>query len=44
MAGLRTADPNTARIAELRQEWKSATPERQAEIQAQVAELQGGAA
>ena len=35
-------DPNTARIAELRAEWKSATPERQAEIQAQVAELTGG--
>lgn len=28
----------------LRQEWKTATPERRAEIEARVAELQGGAA
>ena len=32
------------RLADLREEWKSADPERQAEIQAEVARLQGGAA
>jgi hypothetical protein len=37
-------DPNAARIAELRAEWDSATEERQAEIRAEVAALQGGAA
>lgn len=36
-------DVNAARIAELRAEWKSATPERQAEIQAEVTALRGGA-
>ena len=33
-------NPNAARIAELRNEWKSADPERQAEIQAEVQTLQ----
>jgi hypothetical protein len=33
-------DPNAARIAELRAEWEGATEERQAEIRAEVAELQ----
>jgi hypothetical protein len=37
-------NPNAARIAELRAEWEAATPERRAEIQAEVAKLQGGAA
>ena len=37
-------DPNAALIAELRAEWKTADPERQAEIQAEVARLQDGAA
>jgi hypothetical protein len=36
-------NPNAARIAELRAEWEGATPERRAEIQAEVAKLQGGA-
>jgi hypothetical protein len=36
-------DPNAAKIAELRAEWEAATPERRAEIQAEVAKLQGGA-
>lgn len=36
-------NPNAARIAELRAEWEGATPERRAEIQAEVASLQGGA-
>lgn len=35
------ANPNAAKIARLRAEWTDATPERKAEIQAQVAELQG---
>lgn len=38
------ADPNADKIAALRAEWSDATPERQAEIQAEVASLQGGAA
>lgn len=38
------ADPTAARITALRAEWKAATPERQAEIQAEVEALQGGAA
>lgn len=33
-------DPTAARIAELRAEWSTATPERQAEIQAEVERLQ----
>lgn len=37
------ADPNAAKIAELRAEWTGADPERKAAIEAQVAELQGGA-
>ena len=37
-------DPKAEQIATLRAEWSSATPERQAEIQAEVAKLQGGAA
>ena len=36
-------DPNAAKVAALREEWKTATAERQAEIQAEVVELQGGA-
>lgn len=36
-------DPNAAKVAALREEWKTATPERQAEIQAEVGKLQGGA-
>ena len=40
-----TADPNAARIASLRAEWKDADPERKAAIEAEVAELsKGGAA
>lgn len=35
--------PNAARIDALRAEYRTATPERQAEIQAEVAALQGGA-
>lgn len=37
-------DPNAARLAELRKEWKHATPERRAEITAESEALQGGAA
>lgn len=36
------ADPNAARIAELKAEWGNATAERRAEIQAEVADLQAG--
>ena len=35
-------DATRQRIADLREEWKSAEPERNAEIQADVASLQGG--
>lgn len=38
-----TPAPVDPRIAELRAEWVDATPERQAEIQAEVAALTGGA-
>lgn len=38
-----TPAPIDPRIAELRAEWVDATPERQAEIQAEVAALTGGA-
>lgn len=38
------SEEEVARIADLRAEWKTADPERQAEIQAEVARLQGGAA
>ena len=34
------ADPNATRITELRNEWKTAGPDRQAEIAAEVKELQ----
>lgn len=34
-------DPKAARIAELRAEWKSATPERRTEIEAEVIDLEG---
>lgn len=37
------ADQNAARLAELRKEWKTATPERRAEITAESEALQGGA-
>lgn len=37
-------DPNAERLAELRAEWKDATPERKAEIEAESKALQGGAA
>lgn len=37
------ADPNAERLAKLRAEWKDATPERKAEIEAESKALQGGA-
>lgn len=36
-------DPNAARLAALRAEWQTADDDRRAEIQAEVAELTGGA-
>lgn len=42
-APARPADPNAARLAALRKEWKTATPERRAEITAESEALQGGA-
>lgn len=41
---LRETTPAPNEADTLRQEWKTATPERRAEIEARVAELQGGAA
>ena len=38
------AGPNAAKIAELKSEWRAADADRRAEIEAQVALLQGGAA
>jgi hypothetical protein len=37
------AEETVARLADLRAEWQSATPERRAEIEAEVATLSGGA-
>lgn len=37
-------DPNTARIAELTEEWHTANPDRKVQIQDEVTKLRGGAA